>query len=147
MLSFASCFFRTEPLASWDDPLYYPSLLNCLDRRPHNPSWLCLGNQATFPSGSHLLRYAQTQLWEAGFNPDGGIMKTGWAQCQGCDPRLETTEAWEKATRKDPLFVLDVKWPSVKTTLRKTFNTLADSSGFLPVSQESQVANIIHNLP
>ena len=121
------CFFRTEPLRSLNDPVFYPALLNCSkfdppDGRPL--SWICtqfmqdranqIARKSTDPNvtmrkGMEALLHC---LLETGFNYSSEHHElTSWfTVSKEQDPRIATVERWEAETKKDPNFVLDVPW-------------------------------------
>ena len=45
------------------------------------------------------------------------------------DPRVSTIEEWEKATAREPLFVLDVPWLKTGTTLEDAVEQVFRVSG------------------
>jgi hypothetical protein len=120
------CFFRNEPLNSLNDELLYPALLNCskFSTKEGNPlSWICTQyldlnllskntdtNQYIRASISRLL----SCLWETGFNwssekHEGNSWFSETVR-RSVDSRISSIEEWQKATEKDPLFVLDIPW-------------------------------------
>jgi hypothetical protein len=119
------CFFRNEPLKGLGDELAYPALLNCSkwnDPDPLTPlSWICtqhlrptkLMNSANpgdrFAAGMEAVRYC---LLETSFNlsSEHNEGNSWYGASKKIDTRIATIESWEKATRKDPLFVLDIPW-------------------------------------
>jgi hypothetical protein len=119
------CFFRDKPLKSLSDELAYPALLNCSkwnDPHPMRPlSWICtqhlrptkLMSSANpgdrFAAGMEAVRYC---LLETSFNLSSEHHEgnSWYGASKKIDNRIVTIESWEKATRKDPLFVLDVPW-------------------------------------
>lgn len=136
------CFFRNEPLKSTDDELFYPALLNCskFKRQDGNPlSWICTQyvNFRKIHSETDInkrMRLGLTKLkhclFETGFNRSSELNEgASWfSECvdKGIDKRLKTVEAWEEASKKDPLFVLEVPWIktglSVKSIAQRMFN-------------------------
>jgi hypothetical protein len=54
-------------------------------------------------------------FWTTGFNRD--IEDNCFDRARGRDPRIATLDAWEAATRTDPLFPLGVPWEPVGLTL------------------------------
>ena len=124
LTQFNECFFGTEPLRSLDQPLHYPALLNCsrfASQEDRPLSWICtehlvrpkLRRGASFSEQIRanvdaLLRC----LFETGFNysSEENELNSWYSESRRIDPRLETIAAWEEATKRDPLFVLDVPW-------------------------------------
>jgi len=126
------CFFRVAPLASADDELLYPALLNCSKFTPPEGkplSWICTAqmNRAPFanePDTPRRLRLGFQELmrclFETGFNfssehHEGASWFTESARV---DRRIATIEAWERATAEAPTFVLDVPWLRTGLSLR-----------------------------
>jgi hypothetical protein len=111
-------YFRSGPISSEADPLYYPNLWNvqaaesplarcraCLRGRPEGLE-RSVGEQA-----AGLIEY----FWATGFNRD--IEDNCFDRARRRDPRIATLEAWESATRADPLFPLGVTWEPVGISL------------------------------
>lgn len=120
------CFFRTEPLKSLDDKLFYPGLLNCSKfpggRKSRAPlSWICTqylkptpkmhskDPSDRFQAGFEAVRYC---LLETSFNMSSEHHEgnSWYGESKKIDARISTIERWEKETVKDPLFALDVPW-------------------------------------
>lgn len=129
------CFFRTEPLKSIEDELSYPGLLNCSkypggvnDNTPL--SWICTQYLKStkkaaskepgdrFSAGLEAVRYC---LLETSFNLSSEHHEgnSWYGASKKIDPRIATIEEWEKSTKKDPLFVLDVPWIKTGHSVRK----------------------------
>ena len=119
----SECFFRNAPVTSPDDELHYPALLNCSKFTPQEGrplAWICTqkldrsrivgrGRNARIRSGLKVLLHC---LLETGFNFSSEHHEgSSWfTESRGIDPRVASIEAWEKATKLSPLFVLDVPW-------------------------------------
>jgi hypothetical protein len=125
------CFFRTSPLNSVDDELYYPALLNCskFEQQEGRPlSWICTVNMnfkrlAEIDNYNHRTRESMRDLLhcllETGYNRSSEHHEeSSWfTESNSIDARISTVENWEKATAQDPLFVLDIPWlPTGRTT-------------------------------
>jgi hypothetical protein len=111
-------YFRTAPLAGEGDALYLPNLWNvqaaesplarcraCLRGRPEG-----LGR----PVGEQAAALIEF-FWATGFNQD--IEDNCFDRAKRRDPRIARLEAWEAATRADPLFPLSVPWEPIGLTL------------------------------
>lgn len=136
------CFFRTAPLASGDDELLFPALLNCSKFTPPEGkplSWICTAqmNRAAFteePDTPKRLRAGFAALLqcllETGFNYSSEHHEgASWfSESAGVDPRIATVDAWERATRDDPLFVLDVPWLKTGLGLRQAIERIFRNS-------------------
>lgn len=126
LLKVDECFFRNAPLKSMNDELLYPGLLNCSKMNNHpvdgSPlSWICTqhlkqtgkmsssdpGDQ--YQAGFEAVRYC---LLETSFNLSSEHHEgnSWYGASKKLDPRIVTIEAWEKATKENPLFVLDIPW-------------------------------------
>ena len=119
------CFFRTAPLKDLSkDELLYPALLNCSRFNPqegHPLSWICTQhlNRASFErepdtnrrlcAGLEALRHC---LLETGFNysSENHEASSWFTESRQVDPRINTVEKWQAASKENPLFVLDVPW-------------------------------------
>jgi hypothetical protein len=127
------CFFRNEPLGSLDDDLCYPALLNCsrFDPQEGRPlSWICtqhldyasIRKEADPNRCMRLgLRRLLHCLLETGFNYSSEHHeRSSWfSESTRVDRRIATIEAWEQATARDPLFVLEVPWLPTRHTVRQ----------------------------
>jgi hypothetical protein len=136
----SECFFRNTRLKSLDEELCYPALLNCYGRggpgEPRPLSWICAGNlrstlkmrRASSVSESLLagLDAIRHYLLETGFtHSDGQGGRLSWFEAsRSLDPRLNTVEAWEEASAKDPLFVLEVPWLKSGYTVRRAIERM-----------------------
>lgn len=133
LTQFNECFFRTSPLKSLDEGLSFPALLNCSrfvppDGRPL--AWICTQHLQRTPAmrdpdasrrltaSFEALRHC---LFETGFNLSSEHHEhSSWfSESRSIDPRLESVEAWEAASARDPLFVLDVPWLPAGHTVRQ----------------------------
>jgi hypothetical protein len=127
------CFFRSAPLKRFEDELRYPALLNCSKFDPPDGqplSWICTQHlrpapkmnsrqpEERFCAGFEALRHC---LLETAFNYSSEHHEAASWFSESChaDPRLQTVEAWEAASAKDPLFVLEVPWLKTGHTLRQ----------------------------
>ena len=129
------CFFSNEPLEmkGLETPLAYPALLNCskMEDDGSGPlSWICTQHLPSKEFGQRKsldasLRAGLTallrHLLESGFNRSSenheGASGFGVSVEAKIDPRVATVEAWEQASRCDPLFVLEVPWLQTGKTL------------------------------
>ncbi len=136
------CFFRKASLESVDDELLYPALLNCSKFRTekgHPLSWLCtqhvkFESLAMIEPLQRRMRASLAEilrcLFETGFNyssekHEGASWYT--ETLRGCDDaRIATIEAWEEATRTDPLFTLSVQWLSTGRSLKMIAGRMFD---------------------
>jgi hypothetical protein len=127
------CFFRVEPLKSLEDPLLYPALLNCSRFQPQEGrplSWICTQHLEPTPAmrvpdlsklltaSFEALRHC---LLETGFNLSSEHHEdSSWfTASRNLDPRIHTVEAWEAASARNSLFVLDVPWLPTHHSVRQ----------------------------
>jgi hypothetical protein len=131
------CFFSKTPLDSLDQQLCFPALLNCskFDQPDGNPlSWICTqylqrrkgrSPGGTKPEPNQQLRNGLKSLlhclFETGFNYSSEFNEgSSWySESTRVDKRIATIKAWEKATEKNNLFVLDLPWLETKLTARE----------------------------
>lgn len=117
-------FYRNRPLASWGDPLLMTNFLN-VARGYGFTSWAC------------MVQYQQAQgiVWEAAvenavryfiwsaFNRSSeaheGNSHYGDIRARHLDLRISSAKQWEKASRQNPGFVLEIPWPETGLTLRQ----------------------------
>ena len=157
------CFFRTAPLASLDDELLYPALLNCSRFRndPQRPlSWICTQylkrkrRRGASDSNSSLrtgLEGLLEHLLDSGFNlssehHEGSSWFTETVKAK-VDPRIASIETWEDTTKKDPLFAMDVPWLPTGKSVRQVAKRIlaANSSGSASPRTAADLARIIFN--
>jgi hypothetical protein len=155
------CFFRSAPLKRFEDELCYPALLNCSKFDPpegHPLSWICTqhlratpGMQSPNPAerycaGFEALRHC---LLETAFNrsSDHHEAASWFSESRAVDPRLQTVEAWQAASAKDPLFALDVPWLKTGLSLWKVAERIFSNlnAGNHRVKSASGLARIIFN--
>jgi len=120
------CMFANAPLRSMDDPLFLPALLNISKFEGHNGlgtiAWLCtqhLDRQFRgIPDPATRARAGLDalvgHLFQGGFNRSSehneGASWFAETVAAGVDERVASVEAWEAATRDDPLFATEVEW-------------------------------------
>lgn len=146
------CFYRNEPLIAMDQELFYPALLNCSkwpDNRKNNAplSWLC--TQYLNPSAIYAEKGISRQLWrmtkltrwcllESGFNyssehHEGNSHYSDYVEWSNADERLKDVAKWQKESKKNPLFVLDIQWKTTKHNmselLDRTFKLMGAANG------------------
>jgi hypothetical protein len=155
------CFFRNDPLQSLDDELFYPALLNCskFHRPEGNPlSWICTQylDRNSFinePDTNKRLRIAFRELLrcllDTGFNysSEHHEQSSWFTESRRVDPRLASVEAWQQASEKDPLFVLELPWLktglSVAQVADRIFKNL--KVPVAPVATSADMARVVFN--
>jgi hypothetical protein len=137
-------FFRNEPLSDFSkDQLAFPALLNCSKFTPPEGkplSWICtqhldLDGLAREPREDLRMRNGFRTLRECllhtGFNYSSeeheGASWYGESRAREVSEHIKTVEAWEKQTRKDPLFVLDVPWIESGLTVNQIVGRIFDN--------------------
>ena len=155
------CFFRSAPLRRFEDQLCYPALLNCSKFTPsdgHPLSWICTQHLRATPkmqspdpaerycAGFEALRHC---LIETAFNlsSDHHEGASWFGESRSVDPRLQTVEAWQEASSKDPLFVLEVPWLKTGLSLWQVANRIFSNlrAGQHRAKSASGLARIIFN--
>ena len=65
------------------------------------------------------------------------------------DPRLASLEAWETASRENPLFVLEVDWEPADRDLPGLWSECLMLHGETadPIASASELADILYRLP
>ncbi len=136
------CFFRNAPLKSLDDELCYPALLNCSRFDPqegHPLAWICtqyLQIDQTVNGGSpgpyleRSLTALLQHLFQSGFNYSSDENEySSWFSEHvkaSVDPRIGSIEAWEEATRENPMFVLEIPWLKTGMSLGQVATRIAE---------------------
>ena len=143
-------YYRNAPLRSPEDPLYLPNLFNvqvdpaltsncraCLRGHPEDLQHLPLAEQL-----DTLLNF----FWETGFNLD--IESNGFERARSLDTRICSLEAWEKASKADPLFPLRIRWEPAGCTPRQVMDRLIDvrHTDVKPLRNASDLADLMYRL-
>lgn len=117
--AYQQLYYRVEPLDRLDAPLRQANLLNVTVASDGPAHWLCLGHQPTAElEWPHRVEAALENFWSATFNRDFEVPRgSGFTRLAGLDPRICSVEAWEAASRVDPLFPLKIDWPAAEVTL------------------------------
>ncbi len=157
------CFFRSQPIV---DPaaqteLFFPALLNCSrfkppDRRPL--SWICTQHlkrhrlRAERHAGRRIyagLHALQSCLFDTGFNysSEHHEYSSWYTESRSVDPRITTIGAWERATRDDRMFALDVPWLTTGMTIAQVVDRMFHNQGAhaREIQTSLDVARIIVN--
>jgi hypothetical protein len=122
------CFYRAAPVARRDDHLFIPNLYN-VDDREDMPCWLCL-KKLDGITGAHSwgekVEALRRHFWGATFNRSATLdrFKSYWWKMKGLDRRISTLDRWEAASKKTPLFPLDVPWVPHRQTLGETMDLM-----------------------
>ena len=124
------CFYRRAPLASLEDELLLPNLLN-VARAYGQTCWLCLANlRKNFAaiSWNERVRAIWSHLFDAGFNASSEFHEgmSYWQAMRSVDRRVGSLSAWEAETRKDPFFPLKVEWRTAGKTVGEVMEEMMD---------------------
>jgi hypothetical protein len=121
-----------------DDDLFFPALLNCSKFVPPEGrplSWICTQHLKATPAMhdpdlnkrlTASFEALRRCLFETGFNysSENHEASSWFTESRQVDPRVATVEAWEAASAKDPLFVLDVPWLKTGYALRQVLDRI-----------------------
>ena len=107
-------FFRNKPLLSMREHVYYAPLPNIHRNKGPEYTPMCMGEEfkAQFNDDQSIANqgnYVIAHFWQAAFNSHLG--KFGCEKTE-LDERIRDYARWQEETAKNPLFVLEVKWPS-----------------------------------
>ena len=146
-------FYRNAPLESPDDPggeLYWPNLLNVSPNAYGCTAWFCtqyLKRTSIKPSITAGLNAVIHHLFGGTFNASSEAHEgnSTWSQCvtDKVDPRVTDVERWQDESRKDPNFVLSVKWKPAGVTVR---NVVESAMRALRVAPAPDSAEALGNL-
>jgi hypothetical protein len=143
-------YYRTAPLQSPDDTLLMPNLWN-VQADPDKPSACraCLRGRPEDLRERPLVQQVMMLLdffWGTGFNTD--IAGNCFERARKLDRRIATLEAWEAASKADPLFPLDVPWERLELTVGEVMDHFAES-GPQPrqaIADASDLANLMYRI-
>jgi hypothetical protein len=142
-------YFRPAPLTSDADPLYMSNLWNV--SAADAPMARCRACLQGRPPFEDLTLAAQVQsiiefFWGTGFNM--AIDDNCFQRAAKRDDRIATLEAWEMASRSDPLFPLELDWEFTGMGLRKTAEELVTWRGTVaPIENGADLADLIYRVP
>jgi len=124
-------FYRTQPLGSAGDPLYYSNLLNCMPSTHGLEAKLCLrkmpGRLADL-TWEERINSVTEHFWEASFNRSADIdeHKSFYWSGGEVDARLADVTAWERATTAEPYFALGLPWRQAPFSIGETLERMLD---------------------
>ncbi len=141
-------YYRPAPLISDTDLLYMSNLWNVSAAdTPMAKCRVCLQGRPPF---DELTFAAQVEtiiefFWGTGFNM--AIEESCFQRAVERDDRIATLEAWEMASRRDPLFPLEVGWEPAGMGLRQTAEGLMSWRGIPPaVEDAADLAHLIYRV-
>ncbi|MBI2632985.1 MAG: hypothetical protein HYW78_01170 [Parcubacteria group bacterium] len=117
-------FYRNAPLTSLDDQLLLCNLTHVnIGEDNYATGEACM--KANIKQSDSLEEKVRAQIryfWESSFivpkqaEEQHGSFIEGFTQSGNLDERIKTLEAWEKASKKDPLFVFEIPWIEIGLT-------------------------------
>jgi len=128
------CYYRNKPLSDPDDELFYPALLNCGLWPNHSvelPSWICmsrlmLGTKLDGQDNARRLWITigavRNHFFGATFNWEWAHQWMDYCKWEHADKRITNIDRWEQESKKDPSFILKVKWMPAIRNLRQTID-------------------------
>jgi len=143
-------YYRNAPLRSPDDVLAIPNLFNVqVDPALASNCRACLrGHPKDLQSlpPAEQVEVLVNFFWESGFNLD--VESNGFERARSLDPRIASLEAWEEASRADPLFPLRITWEPAGCTLRQVLDRLIEMrhSDRKPLRSASDLGDIMYRL-
>ena len=143
-------YYRREPLDSTQasrQELLLPNLLNVAEGYGQR-CWVCLQNLEIKPSAPWATKIDAIidHVFSAAFNRSSEVHEGNsyWGAMKSLDPRLESIEAWEQASKENPLFVLDVPWKAADTTVGAELQSMLDQVLSLPsLETATELAGLI----
>jgi len=144
-------FFRNSALSAPTDTLYHTNLPNVRGEPGHYGSQrVCLRYRPEMLEGVPLAQAVPALLeffWSTGFNQD--IANSAFGRARDRDPRLASLEAWEAATRENPLFPLEVEWEPAGRDLPGLWSECLQLHGetAAPIASAEELADILYRLP
>lgn len=97
-------YYRTQPLASTDDPVSRPNLCNT-----YEDCHICTGSVRVI--GNTLSQKAEsfvTEFWKSTFN--GDLRDYNFYPAAQKFPQVASLKKWQEESQSNPLFPLAVKW-------------------------------------
>lgn len=141
-------YYRPAPLASDTDPLHLSNLWNVsATESPLARCRACLQGRPPFDdlTLAGQVHSAIEFFWGTGFNT--AIDDSCFQRAAKRDSRIATLEAWEMATRRDPLFPLEVGWEPLGMGLREAAEGLMKWRGIPgPTEEATDLANLIYRV-
>lgn len=105
--------FSNQPLKSLKQNVYVPLLPN-MGSRSGSTTWLCCKNlKSEKDTPMEVAQDVITQFWQSQFN---------YMLFKPKNLAIPTFEAWAEKSKENPLFVLDIEWPTQSYSLLSTLN-------------------------
>jgi hypothetical protein len=144
-------FFRNRSLSSLTDTLCHTSLPNVRGEPGHYGSQrVCLRYRPEMLEGVPLTESVPALIdffWRTGFNQD--IANSAFGRAMARDRRFASLEAWEAASRENPLFPLEVDWEPAGRDVPGLWLECLKLHGETPepIATASEMADILYRLP
>lgn len=141
-------YYRSAPLTADTDLLSMSNLWNV--SATDTPMAKCRACLQGRPPFDELTLAAQVQtviefFWGTGFNT--AIEESCFQRAAKRDGRIATLDAWEMASRRDPLFPLDVDWEPAGMGLRETVEGLMSWRGTSPpIEDGADLVDLIYRV-
>jgi hypothetical protein len=151
LTGYQQCFYRTEAIGQLSDALFLPNLYNVADGYGLK-CWLCLAGLGTDLdplTWNDKVRELRKHLWGAAFNRSSEMHEgmSYWTAMRGVDPRFDTIDAWERASRDDAFFPLGVSWKPSGMTLGDAIGNMLSRLSPPPPTTAAQLAHILSLVP
>ncbi len=128
LTGYQQLYYRTASIEQGED-LLLPNLYNVAEGYGQL-CWLCLVNMrdVTRLSWPAKINAVVEHVFGAAFNQSSEVHEGNsyWGAMRDLDPRLASPEAWQKATRENPRFALDVAWRPANTTVTAELLAMLD---------------------
>ena len=130
LTGYQQLYYRRESLDAGED-LLLPNLFN-VARGYGQKCWLCLVNleDLTSLAWPAKIRAVVEHVFGAAFNRSSEVHEQnslfGAMVKAKIDPRVDSIETWQEATRADPRFALQVPWRAANTTVSAELHRMLD---------------------
>jgi len=126
LCGFQQLYYRTAPLRSGHEDLLLPNLYN-VAQGYRQRCWLCLQmleDKVRALPWPGKIDAVVDHVFSAAFNRSSEEHEgnSWWGSMRGLDPRVSSVEAWERASRENGLFPLEIPWKRAGTTATQELN-------------------------
>jgi hypothetical protein len=135
-----SVFFQNEPFTSLDAPLSYAPLPNVYTIEPWCSAGCLEGLQIEQESPlNDKIASAVNYFWSSGFT---GYGDQSTFVKRNPDSRISTLEKWERNSKQDPLFVLNIPWESSGRSARQIIQRVKNRHAGTAIGTSERVSNV-----
>ncbi len=139
-------YYRRAPLGE-DEELLLPNLYNVAEGYGQR-CWVCLVNMRDVGRlhWSAKVEAIVDHLFSSAWNRSSEVHEGNsyWGAMRDLDPRVNSIEAWQDATRANPRFALDIPWKPAGTTATAELRMMLDRvQSELKVSNSTHLAGIV----